>query len=271
MWVSIFLETLVTIKVDEISSLDYSLLGPPQITWQNLDVMFKGEFFSNIHHSPVPFDAPALSLPQENNHMVYFGISDYLFNTGSMVYQEAGVMNFSITDDMIFKDFGIHLSTNLFKNLIPKLTTAYPNMQMEFQVYPATFPILTFSPGNVTITPNLHVEAFTILPSALPKSVFCLSVTTNVSATVMLNSSRITGSIHSRSRLAVELKHSEIGLFDVVRIEKILNFLTATLLIPTVNEKFKKGFALPLPRDIYFYDLVLQPYKNFLLLGANIQ
>ncbi|XP_036605677.1 lipopolysaccharide-binding protein-like [Trichosurus vulpecula] len=194
-----YLQTLqVTVKIDEISSLDYSLLGPPQTTWQNLDVMFKGEFFSNTHRSPIPFNAPALNLPQENNHMVYFGISDYLFNTGSMVYQEAGVMNFSITDDMILTDLGIHLSTNLFKSLIPKLAAAYPNMQMEFQVFPATFPILTFSLGNVTITPKIHVEAFVILPSALLKSVFWLSVTTNVSATVMLTSGRITGSIHSR-------------------------------------------------------------------------
>ncbi|XP_031805179.1 lipopolysaccharide-binding protein-like [Sarcophilus harrisii] len=130
--------------------------------------------------------------------MIYLGISDYLFNTGSMVYQEAGLMNFSITDDMILTDFGIHLSTKLFKNLIPRLATDYPNMQMGFQVFPAAFPILIFSPGNMTIILKIHVEFFVILPGDLLKSVFWLSVTTNVSATVRLTSNRISGYIHSK-------------------------------------------------------------------------
>lgn len=33
--------------------------------------------------------------------MVYFAISDYVFNTASRVYHEAGHLNFSITDDMV--------------------------------------------------------------------------------------------------------------------------------------------------------------------------
>jgi len=33
--------------------------------------------------------------------MVYFAVSDYVFKTASLVYNEAGFLNFSITDDLV--------------------------------------------------------------------------------------------------------------------------------------------------------------------------
>nr|XP_020846186.1 lipopolysaccharide-binding protein-like isoform X1 [Phascolarctos cinereus] len=105
-------------------------------------------------------------------------------------------MNFSITNDMIPPEAGISLNTSSFSNLIPELTSAYPDMLMEFQVFPATSPLLVFSSGNITLKPEIYVEAFVVSPDSLPKSVFLLSVKTKVSAKVMLTSGRITGSIH---------------------------------------------------------------------------
>lgn len=61
----------------------------------------QAEFFNHNHRSPVAFLAPVMSLPEEHNRMVYFAISDYVFNTASLVYHEAGYLNFSITDDMV--------------------------------------------------------------------------------------------------------------------------------------------------------------------------
>lgn len=61
----------------------------------------QAEIFNRDHRSPVPFLAPVMSLPVEHTRMVYFAISDYVFNTASLVYYEAGYLNFSITDDMV--------------------------------------------------------------------------------------------------------------------------------------------------------------------------
>lgn len=47
------------------------------------------------------FVAPVMNLPEEHSQMVYFAVSDYVFNTASLVYHEAGYLNFSITDDMV--------------------------------------------------------------------------------------------------------------------------------------------------------------------------
>lgn len=61
----------------------------------------QGEFFHLNHRSAVPFLAPAISPPGDHDRMVYFAISDYVFNTASLVYYQAGYLNFSITDDMV--------------------------------------------------------------------------------------------------------------------------------------------------------------------------
>lgn len=68
-----------------------------------MDIVFslQAEIFNRDHRSPVAFLAPVMSLPEEHSRMVYFAISDYVFNTASLVYHEAGYLNFSITDDMV--------------------------------------------------------------------------------------------------------------------------------------------------------------------------
>ena len=68
-----------------------------------MDLIFslQAEIFNRDHRSPVALLAPVMSLPEEHSQMVYFAISDYVFNTASLVYHEAGYRNFSITDDVV--------------------------------------------------------------------------------------------------------------------------------------------------------------------------
>lgn len=42
-----------------------------------------------------------LAIPTEHDHMVYLAISDYFFNTAGLVYQQAGVLNLTVKDDMV--------------------------------------------------------------------------------------------------------------------------------------------------------------------------
>ncbi|XP_019395044.1 PREDICTED: bactericidal permeability-increasing protein [Crocodylus porosus] len=97
-----YLHTLpVTAAIDTVASIDYSLVGPPVVTAQYLDVNLKGEVFSRAHRAPAPFSAPALALPTERGRMVYLGVSSYFFNTAGVVYQAAGLLVFNITNDMV--------------------------------------------------------------------------------------------------------------------------------------------------------------------------
>ncbi|XP_007474439.2 lipopolysaccharide-binding protein [Monodelphis domestica] len=268
-----YLQTLPVIaKIDQLTAMDYSLEGPPQATYHSLDTPFKGKFFSRkSHQSLIPFEPPAMNFPENQGLMVYFGISDCVFNMASQVYWEEGVMNFTITDDMIPPQFHIRLTTSSFRALVPQLGKLYPNMQMELQMSTSSPPVMIFSPGNVTLMPVMDLQAFVILPNSIRAPLFLLSMTTTVSATMGVNASRLISSVKPGSKLTMELKDSNIGPINVPLIQAILNYYTLSTLLPAINENLQVGFPLPLPKNIQLYDLLLQPYQNFLLLGANVQ
>nr|CAI9712847.1 unnamed protein product [Rangifer tarandus platyrhynchus] len=267
-----YLRTLpVTLMVDQIAGIDYSLVGAPQVTSQGLDVPFKGEFFGRNQNSSVPFDAPPIGLPQKHDHMIYFAASEYAFNTASRVYHQARQMKFTIQNKHIPLDFPIQLHTSSFWAIIPQLARMYPNMELELETSPESAPFLTFTPGNVTFMPVMDIQAFALLPkSAGRKPLFQIRASTNISITINVNSSRITGSLATGSELKLELKHSNIGFFNVNLMESIFNYYAFHIIYPSLNAKLEEGIPLPLPRDTYLNSLEFQIHENFLFLGANV-
>ncbi|XP_075383887.1 lipopolysaccharide-binding protein-like [Tenrec ecaudatus] len=266
-----YLQTLpVTAEIDSFAGIDYSLTGAPRATAQMLDVMVKGEIFNRIQRSPIALLAPVMTLPEEHNRMVYFAVSDYVFNTASLVYHETGHLNFSITDDMVPPDSRIRLTTKSFRPFIPRIARLYPNMNLELQGTVVSPPLLTISPGNLSLTPLMEIEAFVLLPDARRESVFRLGAVTNVSAVLSFNTSKITGFLMP-GKVKLELKESKFGVFNVELLEALINYYILNNLYPKVNEKLGEGFPLPLLKRTKLYDLVLETHKDFLLLGANVQ
>ncbi|KAI4538492.1 hypothetical protein MG293_011895, partial [Ovis ammon polii] len=266
-----YLQTLpVTTKIDHLAGLDYSLMGAPQATDQTLDVMFKGEIFSQDDRSPVAFLAPVMNLPEEHSRMVYFAISNYAFNTASLVYHKAGFLNFTITDDMIPPDSNIRLNTKSFRAFVPRIARLYPNTNLELQGAVVSAPCLNFSPGNLSTAAQMEIEAFVLLPNSVKEPVFRLGVATNVSAMLTFNTSKITGFLEPE-KIQVELKESKVGLFSVELLEALLNYYLLNNFYPKVNDKLAEGFPLPLLKKIQLYDPILQIHKDFLFLGTNVR
>ncbi|XP_073539956.1 bactericidal permeability-increasing protein-like [Phyllobates terribilis] len=264
------LQTLpVTAKIDSVAAIDYSLIGPPPVTADYVDVQLKGEFFELSHRTPPPFSPPTLTLPADHSLMVYFGVSDYLFNTAGFVYFSAGKLVFNVTDSMIPKEFNIRLNTSSFGVLIPQLSKMYPDMLMKLQISSTSAPSLDIKPGNVTISPQLDMQAYVILPNSSLAPVFLLNLTTTALAKVTVNSGRIVGNLEL-SRIQMDLKHSDVGPFSVTLLNMAVNYYLSHVLLPQVNQILNKGYPLPLLDKVQLTDVVLQPQQDFLLLGANV-
>ncbi|XP_059586416.1 bactericidal permeability-increasing protein [Alligator mississippiensis] len=265
-----YLQTLpVTTKIDNVAGIDYSLVAPPVATAQCLDVNLKGEFFSLAHRLPAPFPPPALAFPTEHDRMVYLGASSYFFNTAGFVYQTAGVLVFNITDDMVPKGVEFHLNTSTFSAFIPKLEKLYPDRLMKLQVMTSSAPSLTITPGGLSLMPVVDIQAYAILSNSSLAPLFLLSLTSNISATVAVNSSRIGGTL-ALGRLKLSLKHSDVGPFSVQLLQSLMNIYGSKILLPRLNERLKAGFPLPLPDRIKLSSILLQPHQNFLLLAADV-
>ncbi|XP_039353706.1 bactericidal permeability-increasing protein isoform X1 [Mauremys reevesii] len=266
-----YLQTVpVTAKIDKVAGIDYSLVAPPVATAQSLDVNLKGEFFSLAHRSAIPFPPPALALPADHDRMVYCGASSYFFNTAGFVYHTAGALLFEITDAMIPKEFKFHLNTSTFSAFIPQLEKIYPDKLMKLRIKTSSAPFLTITPGNLSLMPVVDIQAYVILPNSSLVPVFLLSVTSSVSAKIMVTSARIGGTLEL-GRLQLSLKHSDVGPFSVQLLQALMNFYGSSILIPRINARLKEGFPLPLPARVQLSNLVIQPRQNFLLFGADVR
>ena len=73
--------------------LTSSLVGTLEAT---VSFCLQGKFFGRNQNSSVPFNALPIGLPQKHDHMIYFAVSEYAFNTASRVYHQAGQMKFTI-------------------------------------------------------------------------------------------------------------------------------------------------------------------------------
>eukprot|EP00079_Xenopus_tropicalis_P039447 XP_017953218.1 PREDICTED: bactericidal permeability-increasing protein isoform X1 [Xenopus tropicalis] len=253
------LQTLpVTAQIDHVAAIDYSLTGPPTVTAQSLDVQLKGEFFYIAHRTTPPFSPPPVPLPAEQNLMVYFGVSDYLFNTAGYAYYSAGKFESYITDDMIPKNFSVHLNTSSFGILIPQLSKMYPNMPMILKIYTPSAPFLTIEPGNLTTSPIVAIQAYVQFPNASLAPLFLLNLTTTVLVKVSVNSGRIVGSLEL-SRIKMELVHSDVGPFPVGILNTVVNYYISSIILPEVNEILQKGYPLPLLDHIQLTDVIIKP------------
>ncbi|XP_036899938.1 bactericidal permeability-increasing protein [Sturnira hondurensis] len=266
-----FLQSMpVTAKIDNVAGIDYSLLAPPTATAETLDGQLKGEFFSLAHRSPPPFTPPTLAFPTHHDLMVYLGISDYFFNTAGLVYQQAGVLNLTLKDDMIPKESKFRLTTKFLGTLIPQVAKMFPNMSVQILLRASSPPSLTVAPMGLAFTPALEAQAFAVLPNSSLAPLFLLGLSTNVSVEVGAKSDRLVGQL-GLDKLLLKLKHSDIGPFSVELLQAIMNYVLPTTVLPKVNERLQQGFPLPLPRRVQLLNLVLQSYQNFLLFGADVQ
>ncbi|KAF6284130.1 bactericidal permeability increasing protein [Rhinolophus ferrumequinum] len=265
-----YFQTLpVTAKIDNVAGIDYSLLAPPTVTAETLDGQLKGEFFSLAHRSPPPFAPPALAVPSDHDRMIYLVISDYFFNTAGLVYQQAGVLNLTVKDDMIPKESKFRLTTESFGILIPQVAKMFPNMTVQLLIWVSSLPHLTVSPAGLALTPALEAQAFAVLPNSSLAPLFLLGLTTNLSVEVGIKSDRLVGEL-SVDKLFLKLKHSDIGNFSVESLQSIMNYVVPSAVLPKVNERLQKGFPLPLPTHIQLLNLLLQSHQDFLLFGADV-
>lgn len=66
-----------------------------------LGLLSQGEFYNIGKHQEPPFSPAAFNLPPQNNNMLYIGMSAFTVNSAAFVYNNAGVLSLSITDDMV--------------------------------------------------------------------------------------------------------------------------------------------------------------------------
>lgn len=67
-------------------------------------------------------------------------------------------------------------SLDIISSFCPQLAKRYPNMNLELQGRVVSAPVLNFSPGNLSLAPQMEVEGFVLLPNSARELIFQLGV-----------------------------------------------------------------------------------------------
>lgn len=67
-------------------------------------------------------------------------------------------------------------SLDIISPFCPQITKRYPNMKLELQGRVVSAPILNFSPGNLSLAPQMEIEGFVLLPNSAKELIFQLGV-----------------------------------------------------------------------------------------------
>ncbi|XP_070696923.1 bactericidal permeability-increasing protein-like [Pempheris klunzingeri] len=265
------LKTLnVLAKVDKNAEIEYSLVSSPTVSKSSIDLSLKGEFYNIGKHQEPPFSPAAFSLPPQINNMLYIGISAFTTNSAAFVYNKAGVLSLSITDDMIPPASPIRLNTRTFGVLIPEIAKRFPGLLMKLLVKAEKDPVIKFEPNNATVQATGTVTAYAIQPDGKLSPLFVLNLESSVSARVFVSGMRLAGAV-SLNKLKLTVGSSEVGQFQVTSLDSILQLVLRAVVIPRLNVELAKGYPLPALGKMKLVNTQLQVLKDYILLGTDVQ
>ncbi|XP_031228440.1 bactericidal permeability-increasing protein isoform X2 [Mastomys coucha] len=265
-----YMKTLPVItRVDDVASIDYSLVAPLTTTDQFLEGKLRGEFFWHGHRGSISFDPPVMRFLPNNDYMVCMAISDYFFNTAVLAYQESGTLKITLGDQLLSKDDRFQLNTDFFGKFLPKVAKKFPSMGVQLLISAPLSTHLSIQPSGLSFKPKLETQASVVLPNASLVPLFLLVLKTNASLKVDAEENRLVGEM-KLGRLLLELKESNFGHFKVELLEDVINYLILTIVLPKINERLRQGFPLPLPEGIHLINFMIYSYQSFLLLEADL-
>ncbi|XP_027023486.2 bactericidal permeability-increasing protein-like [Tachysurus fulvidraco] len=265
------LKTLnVLAHVDKYAEIEYSMVESPLISNSSIDLSLKGEFYNIGQHQEPPFSPTPFSLPAQDNNMLYIALSPFTLNSAGFVYNNAGVLELYITDDMIPSSFPFRLNTKTFGTFIPQIAKQYPGLMMKLLVKAAKEPNISFEPNNVTVQASSTVTAYAIQPNATLSPLFIIGLNASVSAQIYVSGLKVAGDL-SLNEMDMTLVTSYVGTFAVKSLDSVLTMIVKVVVIPEVNTYLKQGYPLPSIGKMNLLNTQLQILKDNVLIGTDVQ
>ncbi|MBN3273230.1 BPI protein, partial [Polyodon spathula] len=281
------LKTLnVLAKVDRYSEVEYSLVSPPVITKNYIDLDLKGEFYNIGQHREPPFTAPPFSLPEQASRMLYVGVSEFTLNSAGFVYYSAGALHINVTDDMIPESSPLRLNTQTFGIFIPQIAQSYPTMSVKLTVQATKQPHVTMQPGNITVEVMGSFSVYVIKPDSTLAPLFIFDIEASTSANLLISGKKLVGSVTLNrnilqqtrpslnmlyfNRVELFLQKSYVGPFQIHSLQTVLQQALKSVVLPKVNELLKEGFPLPAIKKINLVNTQIQILKDYVLIETDV-
>lgn len=265
------LQTLkVKKKIDAFVMVDYSLTKDPEFFTKAVDLSCKGSFYSIPHPVEPPFTALPMNMDNATDKMLYFGVSEYLFNTAGFAYHSAGALNYLITNNLIPKKSPFQLNTSSIGKLIPEVQKQYPNMLMEMRVLSNAPPAVVIQPKKTILSGYADIRTFAILPNGSRAFLFSLNVNSTMGVKLAFEDSKLKGVLDLQNLSMKEL-NSTVGSLPVLLIQVGVRFILQSSVLPKVNDRLQQGIPLPDLKGVKIISPLLQSEQACVLVGLNLK
>ncbi|XP_028667612.2 lipopolysaccharide-binding protein-like [Erpetoichthys calabaricus] len=230
--------------VNAIAEAEYGLINNPIISQNYIDVDLKGEIISRTHPQKNTLVPEAFSLPDNDNSMLYLGLSEYLLNTGAQVYYDSGIFQMTVTQDTWPAGMPFSLNTNTLGILIPQVAKLYPDLPVQMQIFANKAPTVTMMANSVTMKIPFTVQVQGIKPQNTAVPIFTLNVDATFSNNIFIKGSSLYGSL-SLNSINLSLAQTSVGTFKPNVLQNFMEIALSMDTLPKMNAFLSNGFPLP--------------------------
>uniref|UniRef100_A0A8C3J056 Bactericidal permeability-increasing protein n=1 Tax=Chrysemys picta bellii TaxID=8478 RepID=A0A8C3J056_CHRPI len=233
-------------QIDPFAAIDYSLVNKPVIARDG------GEFYGVGKHRESPFSPAPFLLPNEGDHMLLLGLSEFSANSAAFVYFTAGALRKNFRDDMVRHRGSQRCRTRegpfCFLGGSSGEPPPLPDLakQLPLHLFARKQPLLTCRPDSLDLALFGTAEAFVVLPNATLASAFLLD---------LVSAGHSPGPTHLASWIPLSegRRRMGAGLQSPARPPTGSGSSPLTRAPFVSPEKLKKGFPLP---NVYNLSLV---------------
>ncbi|GMH05774.1 hypothetical protein Nepgr_007614 [Nepenthes gracilis] len=256
------------IPVDDISALNVTFVYDPFFSESSVDFNINGLFIerskaltSQCHHGK----SQAFASCNGSSKMVAITLREEVFNSASLTYFYAGVMNWTVHK---IPDQSI-LNTADWRYAIPQLYDLFPDDEMNLNVSASSPPIINVFDDHIDATIYADV-IIGVLDNSKAMPVACISLVITASGFVEISGNNLTGSI-KLDGITSSLKWSKIGDLPLNQIQAVILTVFEAVLLPRLNLHLMHGFPLPLFRGLKLQNAKISCTKSKITVCSDVE
>nr|XP_048274758.1 BPI fold-containing family C protein [Myodes glareolus] len=258
----------VLTKIDNYTVLDCSLISPPEITENHLDLNLKGAFYPVESLVEPPFLPAPFELPQSRDSMLYIGISEYFFKSASFAHYVSGALGAMLSTKEISNYF--NQNTQGIGSLLSKIAEIYVLSQpFMLQIMATGPPVINLHPNNFSLELPAAVIMLTERQNSTIEPIVSMDFIASTSVGLAILGQKLICSL-SLNRFQLSLPENRHRDVKVVRFENILSSILHFGVLPLANTKLQQGFPLPNPYNISFVNSDIEVLEGFLLISTDL-
>ncbi|XP_061870263.1 BPI fold-containing family C protein-like [Colius striatus] len=229
-------------QIDAFAQIDYSLVNSPAVFKSHIDLDLKGTVYSVGNHIDPPFVPASFALPNQDDSMLYLGVSSYFLNSASLAYYRAGAFNITVSKKL---STTFNLNTTLLKDFVPEIPPSYAAACPVLLKLTATSPpAVSLNADRCILQITGSIEVLAVLPNSTTWCIFTGNLTASTRAILTITKQKLIISLLLK-RLQFSLLHSTLDFSEEISlVENFLSYALQSAVMPVINDELGKGFPL---------------------------